>query len=259
MPGQRSQGGDLFIVDNSEADWKVRQYLHEWSDIASAFDVATAYFEIGALLALDGEWQKLDHIRILMGDEVSTRTRRIILDGVSRTLDASIENEKKTNDFLAGVPAIIKALQDGKIECRVYSKSKFHAKAYITHARSAVIGSRALVGSSNFTVPGISSNVELNVQIRTEVDQLQQWFERYWEDAQDVTPELLRVIQRHTADFTPFEVYARSLQQYFKGHEETVTEWERTRSKIWPLLDQYQREGYQALMKIGGTYNGALL
>ena len=127
MPGQRSQGGDLFIVDNSEADWKVRQYLHEWSDIASAFDVATAYFEIGALLALDGEWQKLDHIRILMGDEVGTRTRRIILDGVSRTLDASIENEKKTNDFLAGVPAIIKALQDGKIECRVYSKSKFHA------------------------------------------------------------------------------------------------------------------------------------
>ena len=259
MPGQRSQGGDLFIVDNSEADWKVRQYLHEWADIAHSFDVATAYFEIGALLALEGEWQKLDHIRILMGDEVSTRTRRVILDGVSRSLDASIENEKKTNDFLAGVPAIIKALQDGKIECRVYSKSKFHAKAYITHARSAVIGSRALVGSSNFTVPGISSNVELNVQIRSEVDQLHEWFERYWDDAQDVTPELLKVIQRHTADFTPFEIYARSLQQYFKGHEETVTEWERTRSKIWPLLDQYQREGYQALMKIGGTYNGALL
>jgi superfamily II DNA or RNA helicase len=255
----RSRGGDLFIVDNSDSEWKVRQYLHDWCDIAHSFDIASAYFEIGALIALDGEWQKLDHVRILMGDDVAARTRRVILDGVSRTLDASIENEKKANDFLAGVPAIIKALEEGKIECRVYSKSKFHAKAYITHARSAVIGSRALVGSSNFTFPGISSNVELNVQIRTEVDQLQEWYERYWDDSQDVTPDLLRVIQRHTADFTPFEVYARSLQQYFKGHEETVTEWERTRSKIWPLLDQYQREGYQALMKIGGTYNGALL
>ncbi|MEO6045001.1 MAG: phospholipase D-like domain-containing protein, partial [Tepidiformaceae bacterium] len=264
MSNPRSQGGDLFIVDNSEADWKVRQYLREWCAIAGSFDIATAYFEIGALLALDGEWQNLTNIRILMGDEVASRTRRVILDGVSRTLDASVEDEKKTNDFLNGVPAIIKALHDGRIQCRVYSKAKFHAKAYITHARSAVIGSRALVGSSNFTRPGISSNVELNVQIRTEVDQLQDWFERYWDDAADVTSDLLKVIQRHTADFTPFEVYARSLQQYFKGHEMTIGEWERTESKIWPLLDQYQREGYQALMKVAGTdgspgYNGAFL
>lgn len=47
-------GGDLFIVDNSDSDWKVRDYLYEWADIASAFDVATGYFEIGALLAMEG-------------------------------------------------------------------------------------------------------------------------------------------------------------------------------------------------------------
>lgn len=122
-------------------------------------------------------------------------------------------------------------MQSGKIECRVYSKAKFHAKAYITHGRLAVIGSRALVGSSNFTVPGLSQNVELNVQIRTEVEKLQDWFEHYWEDAQDVTPEMVRVIGRHTREFSPFEVYARALQGYFRGHEETVTEWERTPSR----------------------------
>ena len=72
----RARGGDLFIVDNSESEWRVKQYLSDWCDIASSFDIATAYFEIGALLALDGQWQKLDHIRILMGDEVAQRTRR---------------------------------------------------------------------------------------------------------------------------------------------------------------------------------------
>ena len=46
------QGDDLFIVDNSDSDWKVRDYLREWSDIARAFDIATGYFEIGALLCL---------------------------------------------------------------------------------------------------------------------------------------------------------------------------------------------------------------
>ena len=49
-------GGQLFIVDNSDKDWKVLRYLQDWSDIAHTFDIATAYFEIGALLAMDGQW-----------------------------------------------------------------------------------------------------------------------------------------------------------------------------------------------------------
>jgi hypothetical protein len=66
----RERGSDLFIVDNSDDQWKAARYLHDWCDNASAMDIATGYFEIGALLALDGQWQKLDQIRILMGDEV---------------------------------------------------------------------------------------------------------------------------------------------------------------------------------------------
>ena len=54
------RGGDLFIVDNTEGDWKVRDYLREWSDISHTFDIATGNFEIDALLALDGQWQKLE-------------------------------------------------------------------------------------------------------------------------------------------------------------------------------------------------------
>jgi len=74
----RQQGGDLFIVDNSDQDWKVRRYLSDWADLANSFDIATGYFEVGALLALDGQWQKLDKIRILMGDEVSKRTKEAL-------------------------------------------------------------------------------------------------------------------------------------------------------------------------------------
>ena len=59
----KPQGGDLFIVDNSDKDWKVRRYLHDWTELAHSFDIATGYFEIGALLALDGRWQKLEKIR----------------------------------------------------------------------------------------------------------------------------------------------------------------------------------------------------
>jgi hypothetical protein len=48
---------DLFIVDNSISGWTGLRYLEEWAGIAKGFDVATGYFEIGSLLALDGKWQ----------------------------------------------------------------------------------------------------------------------------------------------------------------------------------------------------------
>ncbi len=156
MPKRTSKtGSELFIVDNSDEDWKVLRYLHDWCQISRAIDIATGYFEIGSLLGLKDEWQKVDHIRILMGDEVTLRTKAAFVRGLAHVrdrLDASLEAEKLKNDFLAGVPAIVDAIRSGKIACRVYRQAKFHAKAYITHARLEVVGSFGLIGSSNFTL-----------------------------------------------------------------------------------------------------------
>src|SRR5207302_8794690 len=99
MPNRQSKAGsELVIVENSDADWKVMRYLHEWCQISKAFDIATGYFEIGSLLGLQDEWQKVDHIRILMGDEVSKRTKAAFSEGLARIkarLDASLEVEKE--------------------------------------------------------------------------------------------------------------------------------------------------------------------
>ena len=264
MPTRTStSGSDLFIVDNSNDDWKVARYLHDWCQISKAIDIATGYFEIGSLLALNDEWQKVDQIRILMGDEVSLRTMRAFeagLSGVVRQLNASLEKEKEQNPFLTGVDAIVEAIRSGKIACRVYRKDKFHAKAYITHARLDVVGASALVGSSNFTFPGLTENIELNVQITGRpVAVLQEWFDEHWNDAEDVTPEILRTIERHVAEYTPFDVYAKALQEFFRGHELTATEWDETRSRMFPRIDRYQKEAYWALMKIARQYGGAFL
>jgi superfamily II DNA or RNA helicase len=260
-PSQKS-GAELFIVDNADDRWKVQRYLHDWCEIARAFDIATGYFEIGALLSLENQWQKLDKIRILMGDEVSKRTKKAFEEGLTKIttrLNDSIEAAKEEDDFLSGVPAIVDAIKSGKIQARVYRKKKFHAKAYITHAKVEVVGSAALVGSSNFTYPGLHDNVELNIQIRREVEELQGWYEEHWEEAEDVTPEILRTIERHTREYTPFEVYARAMAAYFRAHELSVSEWEKSESKMYPVLDHYQREGYHNLMQIARRYNGALL
>ena len=263
---------DLYIVDNGNDEQTVKKYLREWCPISKQMDIATGYWEIGGLLSLDTEWQKLDKIRIILGNEVTRRTKEVIDKAVEALLGAiknSIDAEQEKNDFLIGVPAILDALKSGKIECRVYDKSKFHAKAYITYFRDEykaqfpsslnVPEGYALVGSSNFTRAGLTQNIELNVQIRDDVDQLQDWFETHWDEGEDITQAVLEVIEMHCKDFTPYEVYLRSMYEFFKGKEESVSEWENHDSVIYPGLAQYQRDGYNSLVQIAEKYSGAFL
>jgi hypothetical protein len=135
-----TKGKDLFIVDNSVSGWTGLRYLEECTEIAKAFDIATGYFEIGSLLALDGKWQKLDKIRVLMGADTTHRTRKALLEAVksraAKILDDSLENNKTPNPFLNGVPAILDALKSGQIQYRVYDLGKFHANK-ISHPERA--------------------------------------------------------------------------------------------------------------------------
>ena len=263
---------DLHIVDNASEARTVQDYLQKWCSIADQMDIATGYLEIGGLLELDGEWQKVDKIRILLGDEVTVRTAETIRKAVDRMIGrvrTSVDDEQRQNDFLVGVPAIVEALASRKIECRVYTKDKFHAKAYITHMRPGVHAAipaaanvpegYALVGSSNFTKAGLTKNVELNVQIGHDVNQLEDWFKTYWDQGEDITEAILRVVESRVREWKPYDVYLRSMYEYFKGRESSVAEWERDESKVFRGLAQYQKDGYHSLVDIADRYSGALL
>lgn len=263
---------DLYIVDNSSEEQSVKKYLAEWCSVSKQMDIATGYLEIGGLLSLDQEWQKLDKIRIILGNEVTKRTKNVIDAAVEAMLNRfreSVDTEQETNEFLIGVPAIIEAMKTRKIECRVYDKSKFHAKAFITYFSDDYLGrlissmnvpsGYALVGSSNFTKAGLTKNIELDVQVREDVDQLQQWFEDKWEQGEDITESMLTAIENHCKEYSPYDVYLRSMYELFKTREETVSEWEKHESKIYPGLSQYQRDGYNKLVEIAAKYSGAFL
>lgn len=266
------QYNNLYIVDNSDADSSVKKYLTEWCAVSKQMDIATGYLEVGGLLTLDGEWQKLDKIRIILGNEVTKRTQDVIEQAVQAILGRlknSVDNEQERNEFLVGVPAIVNALKSGKIECRVFDKSKFHAKAYITYFRDEyrsqfiqamnIPAGYALVGSSNFTKAGLTQNTELNVQVSTNVELLQVWFDEHWEQGLDITEAILKVMEQHCKDFAPYDVYLRSMFEYFRTREKTISEWEQNDSVIYRGLSQYQRDGYNSLVEIANHYGGAFL
>ena len=263
---------DLYIVDNSTEVQSVSQYLTEWCDISKQMDIATGYWEIGSMLLLDGKWQKLDKIRIIMGNEVSLRTQEAIDAAVNALLGSvrdSVDDEQEKNDFLVGVPAIVDAIKERKIEFRVYDKTRFHAKAYITYFRDNYLAQfpasmhvpegYALVGSSNFTRAGLTKNIELNVQLKEDIDQLQDWFEEHWKQGLDITEAMLKVIESRVKEFSPYEVYLRSMYELFKSREATLSEWERDESVIYRGLSQYQKDGYHNLVRIAERYSGAFL
>ena len=129
---------NLYIVDNSTEQQSVKEYLTDWCKVSKQMDIATGYLEIGGLLALDTHWQKMDKIRIILGNEMTKRTKDVMEKVVKAMLshfNDSIDSEHERNEFLVGVPAILDAMESGKIECRVFDKNKFHAKAYITYFR----------------------------------------------------------------------------------------------------------------------------
>ena len=100
---------DLYIVDNGNDEQIVKKYLREWCLISKQMDIATGYLEIGGLLSLDTEWQKLDKIRIILGNEVTRRTKEVIdkaVETLLETIKNSIDSEQEKIDFLIGVPAI---------------------------------------------------------------------------------------------------------------------------------------------------------
>jgi hypothetical protein len=107
-----------FIVENSASDRKVVHHVAEWCIPGASLDIATGTFEIGGLLALGKHWPHTAAIRILMGDQVSLRTKTHLDRAIARLtseLDQSLEEEKKQNAFLDGVDAIVQALAARKI------------------------------------------------------------------------------------------------------------------------------------------------
>lgn len=263
---------NLYIVDNSNEQQSVKEYLIDWCKVSKQMDIATGYLEIGGFLALDTHWQRLDKIRIILGNEMTKRTKDVI-DNVVKSmlsrLNDSINIEHEKNEFLVGIPAILNAMKSGKIECKVFDKNKFHAKAYITYFRDEykekfiqsmnVPFGYALVGSSNFTKAGLTQNIELNVQVKSDVEQLQRWFDKHWEEGDDITTAVLKIIENHVKEFSPYDVYMRSIYEFFKSSEKTVSEWEQYDSIIYRGLSQYQRDGYNSMIEIANRYSGAFL
>lgn len=248
------------IIDNREEN-NVLNALRRLLPEVESLDIASGFFEVGSLLALDGLWQPLKQARLLMGDEMTKRTRQELLAALVDKANESIEQAKEQNDSLIGLPAIRQALHSKQIQAKIYARAKFHAKAYLMETKAQQLSNYGIVGSSNFTRPGLTQNLELNLLTTDELylNALRAWFEEMWRDADDVSEDVIKVLEPHLREYAPFEVYVKALYEYFAGKEKPITAWEETESVMWQVLSKYQRDGYRNAVRIADKWNGALI
>ena len=150
-----------------------------------------------------------------MGDETTRRTKKELVDVIRQMSEESIEREKERDDNLRGLAAVEEAFLQGKIETKVYTKAKFHAKAYLMGMKPPHLSNYGIVGSSNFTEPGLCRNIELNL-LSTEQHQLQalqEWYQERWQESEILKDEVLQAIEPHLKLYSPFEVYVKALHE----------------------------------------------
>ncbi|MBI1756530.1 MAG: DEAD/DEAH box helicase family protein [Fimbriimonas ginsengisoli] len=248
------------LIDNRAGN-TLLEALRRLIPSAKALDLATGYFEVGALVELDGVWQGLDSLRILMGDESSRRSKSFIVQALTNPQANGLEWAKENDDLRAldGLSAIEAALQAGAIQAKVYTQAKFHAKAYHLYTGGAV--NHGIIGSSNFTRPGLTQNLELNLftSDKAHLTELATWFDKAWKEAEDVREDLTALIRPHTRPYFPFEVYLQAMRERFFGLEPEEATWEHQDSRVYPILAQYQRDAYHDLRYMAERWGGALL
>jgi len=107
--------------------------------------------------------------------------------------------EDPTKDNQAFFTKLVGWLERGRIQPKLYLQERFHAKAYLFEKDEGDIFQPkdvGVIGSSNLSLSGLHSNTELNAPVYNEkVEQLKEWFDELWDNAEEFDAELLDVFE----------------------------------------------------------------
>ncbi|MCS3685416.1 helicase-related protein [Salinibacter ruber] len=199
---------DALVADNTDPlrsmGRLLKRFVQRFGEPDHAVDhvrIATGYlYHEGLRQVLDIlENPNVKSLQLLFSGQTDRRTAQNLTGLFGENLSGAIEE---------GGGALwqrcAEAVQEGRLEVKVYTHAFLHAKLFTggegRNEQGQVIGGHAVVGSSNVSGSGFGSqgNLELNVTVQqTErVTRLTDWFERRWEEASEPNPPLFEVLQQ---------------------------------------------------------------
>ncbi len=236
------------IIDNQHGN-TLQNALEIITENGRELWIATAFFSLDALNMVGENLVKAQRVRLLFGDDASAKQRNTLIRAMQERSDADLLKQRETDPLLNGLRLAKQLIDEGRIEARVYTKQKFHAKLYISH-RTGYPPASGIVGSGNFTRSGLIQNIELNVRlIEEQTEKLIAWYEERWAEAEqdDITLVLREQIDRQIRLYDPHAIYLKALLawgDHVQGRAPLKP------LEILPLLDPHQEHAYRQALRI---------
>ena len=266
---------------------------------------AVGYFFLSGSEAIAARIPHLEQLRLLIGNVTNRQTVEQLVEGyhhlattrravrrqrmasaqapriraeTAGSIQSTLELMDQTDETQALILSLADLIAQGKVQVRVYTRGRLHAKAYIFDFDPARIHAQtgaAVVGSSNLSLGGVTHNTELNVRIFGDTNhaELSRWFNELWDEAEDFDEHLMRELRRSWAasqvltpetirPVSPHDIYLKTLYTLVKDRLEGRPSAEAT-ELLWevemPDLADFQRVAVRQAIKILDTYGGVFV
>jgi superfamily II DNA/RNA helicase len=288
------------LIDNQRV--RLEEVLKEGlrDDQVKKFNVAVGYFFISGLKAVLPELKEFiergGQFNVLIGNYISRETYEDLVsvlkdpdlamgkqpnhlieagehDELLRKVGEDLEKQVLFSDPTLETEDYLLMLknwgEEGKFHLRVYPKERFHAKAYVFETdpsssvtRPQVVG---VVGSSNFSLPGLRANTELNAAVYThDAEALQRWYEERWGESDDFSESLIKIFDNSWISYSPenfplpYFVYLKAIYELYKESLKTTEEIVRS-FRVYRDLYDFQKWAVLRGIEIATKYGGAMV
>ena len=236
----------------------IKEILRAQSD--TCLDIATAFFNIKAYELVKEEIKGVKHFRLLLGKSIELNNDRTLGDVLLEQIREEVENFDLEKSHEELVKDLIEFLKRDNVEVKIYTKDFLHGKAYI-------FDKIVVIGSSNFTQAGLTSNTELNaVSLEAEAEYVKKkWFDKFWEQAQDFKDKLIEILEQSrfgTKEYTPYQIFIKALYELQKedlkfdeeeDEEKLKDEFVKTRVNLAEFQEDAVRRVFSRLRKYGAV------
>ncbi len=261
------------IRDNASRG-KAGDFLRSYLGGETTLSVVSAYFTIHAYHALKGELDNVSQLRFLFGDpqfvnqldKETKESREFSLTDGQLKLSNQLTQAKLAKECAKWIKE--------KVEIRTVNQTGLlHGKLY--HIQNGAID-HAMLGSSNFTLPGLGlhqsrNNVELNIVVEDNRDRkdLLAWFNEWWskdELTRDIKDVVLKELKHLYSDKSPEFVYYLTLfnifREFIDGERDVDADLIKIQlpdTNIWRTLYSFQKDAAKTAINKIRELNGCIL
>ncbi len=265
------------IIDNKRI--KLAEVINELAPKFQHLSIATGYWDLPGLKLVFDSISGYESVRLLIGQEPlpPQYAKKLNLNLLDETFPESqmvenLQDQEQSSELRGFVVSLKQLIDKGALEVRVYRGDFLHAKTYIfgnLGSREAV----GIIGSSNFTRAGLTSNIELNAleddarivkslpKIDTDEHGHLSWFQEIWDSESSAIwdgkfSEILESSPIGDKIFSPYLMYIKALYELYsdelvpetgisKNIEDVLYEFQLRNAKL--LLRKLQKNGLAML------------